>query len=116
MKTFTEIYSNNLGTSYELSEFGSNEKFLVLEVNEISFYINKSELEAFVKSTEIIINHHSQCTCPPDLENKMVVYQAKQIEIRMLLSYNQLFYLKDLLKGTEFKLSLETVLNKFKIL
>ncbi|NJB83705.1 hypothetical protein [Wenyingzhuangia aestuarii] len=114
MRTLENIYQNNLGTSYRINNTEDN-AFLALEINKVSFLINDRELSEFVKSTESILNYHSQCTCPPDLKNKMVIYQAEQTEIRMLLSYNQLLQLKDLLKGTDFKLSMDTLLNKYKI-
>ncbi|NIJ46374.1 hypothetical protein FHR24_002861 [Wenyingzhuangia heitensis] len=114
MRTLENIYQNTLGTSYKLYH-QQNKPSIALEINQISFLINNQELKAFVNSTESIINYHSQCTCPPDLENKMVIYQAKQTEIRMILSYNQLIQLKDLLKGTHFKLSMDSILHKYKI-
>lgn len=114
MKTLESIYNNTLGASYKITN-GAEKNYLALEMNQVSFLINDVELKSFVNATGKIINHHSQCTCPPDLENKMVIYKAKQTEIRMLLSFNQLKHLKDLLKGTQFKLSMNSLLDQYKI-
>ena len=45
----------------------------------------------------------------------MVIYQSNQTEIRMTLSFNQLIELKDLLKGTNFRRSMDDMLKKYKI-
>ncbi len=115
MKTLESIYNNRLGNSYKIISADNKKDLVALEMNQISFLINDEELKSFITSTQTIINHHSQCSCPPDLENKMVIYKSNQTEIRMLLSFNQLFLLKDLLKGTEFKLSMNQILENFKI-
>lgn len=109
------IYENSLGTSFRIDTNMNDKNVIALEINQISFLINHKELKQFVKSSQEILNHYDNCTCSPDLENKMVIYKAKQTEIRMVLSYNQLFLLKDLLKGTEFKLSMDDLLEKYKI-
>ncbi len=116
MKTLKSIYQNNLGSCYQvINDKDLSIDCLALEINQISFLIDDSELKTFIKSTETILNHHSQCTCPKDLENKMVIYKNQQTEIRMLLSYHQLIQLKDLLKGADFKLSMNDLLKKYKI-
>lgn len=115
MKTMEYIYDNKLGASYRVEKIIDDENVIALEINQISFLINHRELKQFVRSSEEILNHYADCTCSPDLENKTVIYKAKQTEIRMKLSYNMLHQLKDLLKGTEFRLSMNHLLKKYKI-
>lgn len=115
MKTIENIYHNNLGSSYHIINGHSDETHLALEINQISFFVNEKELKEFITSTIKIIGYHKDCTCSKELKNKMVIYQSKQTEIRMKLSYNQLLELKDLLKGTDFKLSMDVILNKYKL-
>ena len=114
MRTLDRIYQNGLGCSYKIIT-DENIKYIALEIHQVSFLINDKELKSFINSIETIISHHKDCTCPPELENKLVIYKAKQTEIRMLLSANQLFLLKDLLKGTHFKLSMNSILKEYKI-
>ncbi|MGY5353416.1 hypothetical protein [Wenyingzhuangia sp. IMCC45467] len=114
MRTINTIYENILGITYELI----NEQQLsivVLEIRSVSFMINHNELATFIKSMEQIIDYHKECTCPKDLKNKMVVYQAEETEIRMKLSHNELHQLKDLLKGTKFKLEMDEILSNYRI-
>ncbi|MGY5351002.1 hypothetical protein ACXGQW_00270 [Wenyingzhuangia sp. IMCC45533] len=116
MKTLKNIYNNQLGASYQVID--DHEPFhhlMALEINQISFLVNQQELESFVESTYKILNYHASCSCSKDLVNKTVIYQSKQMEIRMLLSYHQLIQLNDLLKGTAFKLSMKDMLSKYKI-
>ncbi|MGY6647674.1 hypothetical protein [Wenyingzhuangia sp. IMCC45574] len=115
MKTMHKIYQNNLGTSYKIENNNIPFDMIALEILQVSFLINDKELKAFVNSAQEILNHYANCSCEPDQENKMVIYKAKQAEIRMQLSYNQLTLLKDLLKGTDFKLSMNSLLKKYKI-
>lgn len=115
MKTMDYIYDNKLGASYRIENITDEENIVALEINQVSFLINHKELKQFVNSSEEILNHYANCTCSPDTENKIVIYKAKQTEIRMKLSYNQLQQLKDLLKGTQFRLSMNHLLKKYKI-
>lgn len=114
MKTLENIYQNKLGNSYQeiTNETTAN---MILEIHQISFAINFKELYAFTNSVDSIIDHYKECKCSKDRSNKLVIYKAKQTEIRMLLSTNELFLLKDLLIGTDFKLSMDSMLKKFKI-
>lgn len=115
MRSIYTIYENIVGTSFEMIN-EEKKSLIILEIGSISFMINQSELTNFVKSMEQIINYHKDCTCPRDLKNKMVVYQADKTEIRMKLSYDELFLLKDLLKGTKFKLEMDKILNDYRII
>ena len=114
MRTINTIYENILGISFEL--FNKQKKSIViLEIGSISFMINHYELINFINSMEQIIEHHKACSCPKNLKNKMVIYQADYTEIRMRLSYDELFLLKDLLKGTKFKLEMSEMLKNYRI-
>lgn len=114
MRTIHTIYENILGITFELVD-ERERAIVVLEMGSISFMINHKELNSFIKSMEQIINYHKDCTCPRDLKNKMVIYQAEEAEIRMNLSYQELHLLKDLLKGTKFKLEMNEMLSAYRI-
>jgi|GEM_PF-3672875 len=114
MKTLKSIYKNKLGESYKIYS-NSKENYIALEINCISFLIGLKDLKAFTNSLQTIINYYKDCTCAKEVENKWVVYKTKQTEIRMLLSFEQLYLLRDLLKGTNFKLSIKSLLKQYKI-
>lgn len=115
MKNLENIYDNKLGSTYKIYSHPEDRKLLAIEINSVSFLINHQELKNFITSIDSIIDYHKNCTCAKDLENKMVIYQAAQTEIRMRLSFDQLLQLRDLIKGTDFKLGMHKVLEKYKI-
>ncbi|MDO3694657.1 hypothetical protein QVZ41_07335 [Wenyingzhuangia sp. chi5] len=114
MRSIKTIYENIIGITFELLN-EEKKSIIVLEIGSVSFMINHKELSNFIKSMEEIISHYKNCNCSKDLKNKMVVYQADCTEIRMKLSYDELFLLKDLLKGTKFKLEMDDILNNYRI-
>ena len=115
MNTLNTLYENILGITFEL-HYDENEAVIILEMGNISFTVYHHELSNFVKSIEDIIENHKTCTCPTNMKNKIVIYEIQDIEVRMKLSYEELFQLRDLLKGTEFKLEMDQMLNNYNIL
>ncbi|WP_010135858.1 hypothetical protein [Ochrovirga pacifica] len=114
MKSYKIIYANHFGNSCLLLE-SLNQKIVYLEFNQLILSVETQELNSFIKSTQEIINLHSNCKCPRDFKNKMIVYKGNQMEIKMVLSYNQLLQLIDLLKGTVFKISMDDILKSYRI-
>lgn len=114
MNTSNLIYENRIGTTFEIYK---TEKVsaIVIEISNISFMIEKKELIGFKKSIAKIIDYHKDCSCPKNIKNKTIIYQADETEIKMKLSFEELYLFKDLIKGTKFKLEMDNMLSNFRI-
>lgn len=110
MSTINNIYENILGITLEITD-EEQQKIVILETGNVSFTINHKELTSFIHSINAMIKYHKDCTYPTNVKNKIVIYETYDIEVRMKLSYEELFQLRDLLKGTKFKLEMDEILN-----
>lgn len=106
------IYKNQLGGTFSINDDLS---VLAVELKNISFLINREEVTKYVDSTGKILEYYKECQCPKDLANKRVSYKTNGVEITMTLSMNELLLLQDLMKGTQFNLNMDSVLDSYRI-
>ncbi len=113
-----EIYKNDYGVSYLISNHDNKKYTLQLVINNLRIFMSLEEMKALLKIVRSSYKAlENKCNCDKCKENALsCLWKVNNFfEVRLNIDYNILSLLEELIERTQFILSLDSVLEEHRI-
>ena len=112
MKEIEQIYHNEFGLAFywKRGEVVLKDRIQFI-FKEMGFYLLPDEVEHFKQMAEGTINYHSCQNCSYNKDCQKILLKTPIEGVDLAVNQKELYYIKDLVEGTLFNLSLNDYLD-----